>query len=318
LRGDLERASALGHEALDIARVRGDRHAAAKAHGSLGVANERKGEVDRAAAHFAEGLLLLDGLGEAPAFEDERAYLTANLGDVHVARGDSSRAAAYAADALARWQALGHTWGVAQALQTLAAATSASGNQAEAARLYDEALDIRLAIEDRSGSAGVLGGIAGVAAALGQLERAARLLGAGSALRDAIGVRYGSHHLRGTQVLADVQTGLDEGSFAAAWQAGRVLPVDQAVTGAREVIQEAMRETDALVPSKAADSPGGLTARELDVLRLLAEGRSDREIAEALFIGTRTVQTHVANLFAKLGVHTRAEAAAVAVRRGLV
>ena len=62
----------------------------------------------------------------------------------------------------------------------------------------------------------------------------------------------------------------------------------------------------------------GLTPRELDVLRLLVEGRSDREIGEALFIGTRTVQTHVSNLFAKLGVNTRAEAAAVAVRRGIV
>ena len=49
-----------------------------------------------------------------------------------------------------------------------------------------------------------------------------------------------------------------------------------------------------------------------------SKGNSDREIAEALFIGTRTVQTHVANLFAKLGVNARAEAAAVAVRRGLV
>ena len=49
-----------------------------------------------------------------------------------------------------------------------------------------------------------------------------------------------------------------------------------------------------------------------------SRGRSDREIGEALFIGTRTVQTHVGNLFVKLGVNARAEAAAVAVRRGLV
>jgi len=54
------------------------------------------------------------------------------------------------------------------------------------------------------------------------------------------------------------------------------------------------------------------------VLRLLVEGHSDREIADALFIGARTVQTHVANLFTKLGINARAEAAAVAVRRGLV
>ncbi len=67
-----------------------------------------------------------------------------------------------------------------------------------------------------------------------------------------------------------------------------------------------------------ATAASGLTQRELDVLRLLVEGNSDREIAEALFIGARTVQTHVANLFAKLGVNARAEAAAVAVRRGIV
>jgi DNA-binding CsgD family transcriptional regulator len=70
------------------------------------------------------------------------------------------------------------------------------------------------------------------------------------------------------------------------------------------------------VPGDA--SSFGLTARELDVLLLLVEGHSDRQIGEALFIGARTVQTHVAHLFAKLGVNTRAEAAAVAVRRGLV
>jgi len=78
---------------------------------------------------------------------------------------------------------------------------------------------------------------------------------------------------------------------------------------------------DAVQPTEAVsrdEVSAGLTPRELDVLRLLVEGRSDREIGEALFIGTRTVQTHVANLFAKLGVNARAEAAAVAVRRGLV
>jgi DNA-binding CsgD family transcriptional regulator len=50
---------------------------------------------------------------------------------------------------------------------------------------------------------------------------------------------------------------------------------------------------------------------------LLAQGCSDKEIAASLYIGVRTVQTHVANVFAKLGVNGRAEAAAIAVRRGL-
>ena len=62
----------------------------------------------------------------------------------------------------------------------------------------------------------------------------------------------------------------------------------------------------------------GLTPRELDVLRLLVEGRTDREIADALFIGHRTVATHVMNILSKLAVDSRTAAASHAVRRGLV
>jgi DNA-binding NarL/FixJ family response regulator len=51
---------------------------------------------------------------------------------------------------------------------------------------------------------------------------------------------------------------------------------------------------------------------------VLVEGRSDREIADLLFIGQRTVETHVSNLLAKLGVRNRAEATAFAVREGLI
>jgi DNA-binding CsgD family transcriptional regulator/tetratricopeptide (TPR) repeat protein len=61
----------------------------------------------------------------------------------------------------------------------------------------------------------------------------------------------------------------------------------------------------------------GLTPRELEVLRLLAEGRSNRQIAERLFISGKTASVHVTNLLAKLGVHSRLEAAAMARRLGL-
>ena len=61
-----------------------------------------------------------------------------------------------------------------------------------------------------------------------------------------------------------------------------------------------------------------MTTRELDVLLLLVQGKSDREIAETLFIGTRTVETHVSNLIAKLGVSNRTEAATLATREHLV
>jgi DNA-binding CsgD family transcriptional regulator len=61
-----------------------------------------------------------------------------------------------------------------------------------------------------------------------------------------------------------------------------------------------------------------LTAREIEVLRLLVEGRSNAEIAAALFVAAGTVKTHVASILAKLGVPTRAAASTYAVRHGLV
>jgi DNA-binding CsgD family transcriptional regulator len=64
--------------------------------------------------------------------------------------------------------------------------------------------------------------------------------------------------------------------------------------------------------------PAGLTPREVEVLRLLAQHRTDKEIAEELFVGPRTVQTHVANILNKLGVDNRRAAAAEAARVGLV
>ena len=69
------------------------------------------------------------------------------------------------------------------------------------------------------------------------------------------------------------------------------------------------------------DSPAarlGLTPRELEVLLLVAEGRTNRVIGETLFMSEKTASVHVSRILAKLGVHGRVEAAAVAHRLGLV
>ncbi len=69
---------------------------------------------------------------------------------------------------------------------------------------------------------------------------------------------------------------------------------------------------------RAPDSPEALTERETEVLRLLALGQSNKEIAHTLSIGEKTVKTHVSNILAKLGVPSRTQAALYAVRIGLV
>jgi DNA-binding NarL/FixJ family response regulator len=103
--------------------------------------------------------------------------------------------------------------------------------------------------------------------------------------------------------------------FARAWRSGAVLPIEQAISTATEFLDRLLVPD---TPPERAPIAHGLTARELDVLCLLTQGKSDREIAETLFIGTRTVETHVSNLLGKLGAQNRAEAAALAVREQIV
>jgi DNA-binding CsgD family transcriptional regulator/tetratricopeptide (TPR) repeat protein len=81
---------------------------------------------------------------------------------------------------------------------------------------------------------------------------------------------------------------------------------------------DAAGAADGPPPDAHAGASLGLTARELEVLALVAEGRSNRQVADALFISAKTASVHVSNILAKLGVGSRVEAAAVAHRLGLL
>ena len=98
--------------------------------------------------------------------------------------------------------------------------------------------------------------------------------------------------------------------------AGGPVATDPAsVARAARLLHAAERCCQAVAPA----SPGtDLTPRELEVLRLLADGCSDQEIARVLFVSPRTASTHVASIRGKLGVGSRAAAAAHAVRHRLI
>jgi DNA-binding CsgD family transcriptional regulator len=239
----------------------------------------------------------------------------AELGDTRLMMGDVAEAVPLLDEALALQRRVENPFGIAVTLGERAHAARIQGDQVLAARLFAESI---AAAEEIGISRLVLGaaaGLAGVALALGQPARAARLLGAVETEGQTSGIGRLGHAAHTAGILAELRTRLPEPVFDAAWEEGRALPIAEALADARAIAASTV-EPPQPVPGDA--SGFGLTARELDVLRLLVEGHSDREIGEALFIGTRTVQTHVANLFAKLGVNTRAEAAAVAVRRGIV
>ena len=185
---------------------------------------------------------------------------------------------------------------------------------ARAEALFAESLRSRREYGDKRGIVGCLNGLASVAAATGRFARAARLFGAAEALREEVGAAPRHRHRSGSAV-AQTKSALGEAAFAAAWEAGRALPLADVVDEA--IATDAARPVPVVRPGSSAETCG-LTARERDVLRLIAAGRRDHDIADELFISRRTVTTHVTHIFQKLGVETRSEATAVAIRLGLV
>ena len=87
---------------------------------------------------------------------------------------------------------------------------------------------------------------------------------------------------------------------------------DGQVQLAPEAAARLMREV------RAPESPEDLTEREIEILKLLARGKANKEIASSLFVGEKTVKSHVSRILAKLGVQSRTQAALHAVRIGLV
>lgn len=108
----------------------------------------------------------------------------------------------------------------------------------------------------------------------------------------------------------------------------KTAPVKELVKAIREVAEgqsaldpsiarKVLRQfTDGGPRKKQEEFYEALTEREQEVLRLLAEGKTNKEIAEVLIISDRTVQTHLSNIFGKMGVSTRTEAVLEAIRRG--
>jgi predicted ATPase/DNA-binding CsgD family transcriptional regulator len=342
--GDAQSATVLYEESLALDRELGNRWRIADTLHNLGTAALDLGDYAKARPLFEEGLAVFRELGD----ESGVALALDNLGCVARLDGDYQAARTLHEESLAIWRKLAAQQGIATALHNLASVAHDEGNQPAAHTAYTESLGMWCKIGAKQRIALSLEGLAGLAAlqdtprdersagAPVGVERALYLAGAATALREAIGVPpTPAQKSRLQQQLQPAYQALSAKSARATLAAGRALALQQAVELAlatpaalspemsaggdnNHARLAAQRQTHANGAASAPFEPAGLTSREVEVLRLVAGGLTNAQVAQELVISPRTVDTHLVSIYSKLGVKTRSAAARYAMKHNLV
>ncbi len=221
--------------------------------------------------------------------------------------GDSDTARSALDDVLREARDAPNEHEVANAERLLAAIDRDAQRFANAEDRLHRALEIQARLGYPQYIADVLEELAGIDLDHDRPTPAAVLLGAASSVRDASGVvrRIGRQHAYEGDI-DRLRDSLDEPELAVAWAKGRALSMADAVDLARRGRGERRR------PAMGWDS---LTVTEAKVAALVAEGRTNPEIADTLIMGRATVKTHVSNILRKLGLTNRTQVATAMARR---
>jgi predicted ATPase/DNA-binding CsgD family transcriptional regulator len=314
----LDRAQALSQKALLLFREEGDRWGEADALIRLGRVSQERGDFAEASAYLDASLALFQDVGDP----EGTAVALAHLGWVKRAQGAQPAATECFTESLALCRDRHQPSCVAWALLGQGALALDKSDHDAAAAAWQECLRVATGLEDRL----IIATALEWCAHFGGPEQAtaiARLLGAAAALRDELGVPLGSsldtdHDL----IVSRLRSRLGDADFDTAFEKGRGMPLRDAIALSASLLASSAPEAGMDLPARSYLPAMGidqhLTPRELQVLKLIAEGMPDREIAETLYISRRTVSHHVSVILSKLGVTSRVGAATCAIRAGLV
>lgn len=318
LQGNAEAAIRYQTRALNGANATGDQVSAVGALQDLALAHMHVGNYPRSVREMREALAL--SLQTKATIADGAQVVSvihANLAQVTLAAGDAAGALPHVEEAVRLQRSLDYAWALGDTLRILGDVVLYLDEHDQAFAAYRESIVMCQDHGDLRFLANALAGVAHLAALRGYPEQAARLYASTESLLEGIGAGIETwQRSRHDQVIADLRIVLDPGSFDLHWQVGRTQPVDLSIIDAVDTPAKSAPAPSPR-PDSTAKHAAGLTSREHQVLQLLANGLTDREIGETLFISTRTASYHVTNLLTKLGLDSRTAAATYAVRHGL-
>jgi predicted ATPase/DNA-binding CsgD family transcriptional regulator len=287
-RGDHAAARQWFQRSLTLGQQLGNRWHLAFSLTYLGNGAFALGEFAEARSLFEQSLHIREETGDARGV----AICFNQLGDAAVALREYDQAGERYSQALALFREIGNQWGMAAALLNAGRLALARGRDGEAARALQEAL--QLAIDTQS---------------LPQV-------------REVFGV-FGDLLRRGGQTawadeLARLAATKPEALAAYRPHADRLLAWSLPEPAMRLAAGASPAPASALDRAAPAAYPAGLTPREVEVLRLVAQGLTDAQVAERLVLSRRTVSTHLTSIYGKLQITSRSAATRFAVENGLV
>jgi DNA-binding CsgD family transcriptional regulator len=312
--GDLDTSSRYLQEALSIASANDDHIDESISLASLSGIALYQHDYVRAQQLTENARRLAHVAGEDWA----ESFAVLRLGMLALLREDHSTAKREFEQALDLVRRHGDPNYIARAFEGLGLVAIAEAEHEEAFAYLAESLHNLDDIGNRPDIADCLESFAALAFARSRTEEAIQLAGAATAVREGIGAVQ--HPLRRDLVerwLPDTRRRVAADVYARNWEAGREL-----------TIQEAIALALSIRPSRAVDSTSrardqnvdvaGLSARELEVLRLVARGQSNKEIAAELVLSVRTVERHITNIYSKIDARGKADATAYAIHHGIV
>jgi non-specific serine/threonine protein kinase len=298
-------------QGLGLARRLGEPHLTARLLSARAYALNFAGEPADAARDALQSLQLFRQVG------DQRALGTGlcNIADYELSVGDQDAARRHLAEALDICRALNDRYGIYYGVFNLGLAEYLGGSLGAAEGLFAESLDLTMRTGMKRQTAYALIGLALTSHGGADPGWSARLHGAADQALAAQGHALSPLEAR----LADrdrqrLRAALGDEAFETEYAAGRALDL-------ADVLAALTPQDTAAGQARAAGSREAasvLTPRELDVLKLVTQGLSNPAIAQRLVLSEHTVHRHLANILRKLGLSSRAAAAAWGVRTGLV
>jgi DNA-binding CsgD family transcriptional regulator len=310
--GNYREANSLCESSLELSRELKYQDGTAGALCLLGTTAFCLGDLTKALGLLDDGLALYRQTGD----EYNIALNLLFLANIQRKVGDNQGTSRSSNESLALFRKHGNKWGIAWALQSIGNLAILQGDHGHAWASFLESGELYVELGDKLGLVFSLEVQAITLAELKQYYRATRLWGFAEAWRESIhSLLPPSFHGDYAPYVQATHSALGGDAFEIAWQEGRSLTLEQAVALAMQPSPDELETPpapDALgtPPSKLPDAAEqyALTRREVEVLRLVAAGLTDAQVAEELVISPRTVSKHLQSIYGKIQVNSRSAA----------